>query len=127
MIYRDNINYSIFRNKLLIQLEILIHKFDSTIGERMQRNLVLGDRLKDAKQELAAFMLIYRKEEAVYKRIVEEYELEEERKRALRILGFMMNFAARKIQRYWAIYRKARLRKERRLERLEEKRNKKKR
>lgn len=92
----------------------------------MRSNLILGDRLKFAQQELSAFKLIYRKEEAVYNRIVVEYEIEQKRQRDMRILGFMMNFAARKIQRYWAVYRKARLKKERRLERLEEKRNKKK-
>lgn len=120
------INDSIFRNKFLIQLEVLIHKFDTTITERLCYNLRLGDEYRFAKQELDDFMIIYRKEEAVYNKIVMKYEMEQKRLRELRILTFMMDFAARKIQRYWAVYRKAVLKKQRRLERLEEKKKKKK-
>lgn len=92
----------------------------------MRENLVLGDKYKKAKQELDAFIVIYRKEEAVYKRVVVAYELEEKRKRAIRIATFMMNIAARKIQRYWGKWRAYKIKQQLRQERLEERNKKKK-
>lgn len=108
----------------MIQLDVLTTKFDTTLLERMRENLVASDKYKKAKQELDAFMIIYRKEEAIYKRIVLSYELEEKRKLNIRIATFMMNIAARKIQRYWGKWREIKLKKERRAERLAEKKAK---
>lgn len=92
----------------------------------MRENLVLGDKYKIAKRELDAFMVIYRKEEAVYKKLVVAYELEEKRKQSIRISTFMMNIAARKIQRYWGKWRAYKIKQQLRAERLEEKNKKKK-
>lgn len=103
---------------------MLTIKFDTTLQEKMHDNLVLGDRYREAKRELDAFMIIYRKEEAVYNKIVVEFELELARKREMARLSFQMNLAARKIQRYWGKWHEIQLRKERRAERLAEKKAK---
>lgn len=103
---------------------MLTIKFDSTLQDRMRENLVLGDRYREAKRELDAFMIIYRKEEAVYQKIVVEFEIELARKREVARLSFQMNLAARKIQRYWGKWHQIQLKKERRAERLEEKKAK---
>lgn len=94
------------RSKLLIQLENILHKYDSSVCEKLRENLELEDMFKVAKKELDEFMVLYRKEEAVYKNIVVKYEKEEQRKQQQRILLYMMNRAARKIQRYWQKWRK---------------------
>ncbi|XP_017864795.1 PREDICTED: uncharacterized protein LOC108615071 [Drosophila arizonae] len=94
------------KSKLLIQLENILHKYDSSVCEKLRENLELEDMFKVAKKELDEFMVLYRKEEAVYKNIVVKYEKEEQRKQQQRILLYMMNRAARKIQRYWQKWRK---------------------
>ncbi|XP_034102202.1 uncharacterized protein LOC117566768 [Drosophila albomicans] len=94
------------KNKLLIQLEGILQKFDTNIGEKIRENLELEDQYKVAKKELDIFMISYRKEEAVYNKIVVQYEQEEQRKQQQRILLFMMNRAARQIQKYWLKWRR---------------------
>ncbi|KAH8384806.1 hypothetical protein KR093_008769, partial [Drosophila rubida] len=94
------------KNKLLIQLEGILQKFDNNIGEKIRENLELEDQYKVAKMELDVFMITYRKEEAVYNKIVVKYEQEEQRKQQQRILLFMMNRAARQIQKYWLKWRR---------------------
>ncbi|KAH8398995.1 hypothetical protein KR222_010466 [Zaprionus bogoriensis] len=94
------------KNKLLIQLQLMLQKYDKNIAEKIRENLELEDQYKVAKKELDMFMVGYRKEEAVYKQIVVQYEMEEQRKQQQRILVFMMNRAARKIQEYWLKWRR---------------------
>ncbi|KAM8712010.1 hypothetical protein ACLKA7_012516 [Drosophila subpalustris] len=94
------------KNKLLIQLENILQKFDTNIGEKIRENLELEDQYKAAKKELDIFMVSYRKEEAIYNKIVVKYEQEEQRKQQQRILLFMMNRAARQIQKYWLKWRR---------------------
>ncbi|XP_064537861.1 inner centromere protein A [Drosophila montana] len=101
------------KNKLLIQLENALHRYDSNVGEKLRENLELEDMYNAAKKELDDFMVHYRKEEAIYNRIVVQYELEEQRKQQQRIMIFMMNRAARKIQAYWQEWRRAKLKKAR--------------
>lgn len=93
------------KNKLLIQLEGILQKFDTNIGEKIREHLELEDQYKAAKNELDIFMVSYRKEEAIYNKIVVQYEQEEQRKQQERILLFMMNRAARQIQKYWLKWR----------------------
>ncbi|KAH8398997.1 hypothetical protein KR222_010474, partial [Zaprionus bogoriensis] len=112
------------KNKLLIQLEVLIQKFDGNIVEKIRENLELGDQYVEAKKELDAFMKTYRREEKIYNRIVGQYELEQKRKHEDRILSFMMDRAARKIQNYWIAWRKAKLKRERKQEKLMSKKKK---
>ncbi|XP_032596977.1 trichohyalin [Drosophila grimshawi] len=94
------------KNKLLIQLEGILQKYDNNIGEKLRENLQLEDQYKVAKKELDDFMVDYREEEAIYNRIVVTHEREEQRKQQERILIFMMNRAARKIQKYYLKWRR---------------------
>ncbi|EDW97882.1 uncharacterized protein LOC6537625 [Drosophila yakuba] len=89
------------KNKLLIQLQALIKKYDHSIGEKMIENMELAEEHKKAKKALDEYMIGFRKVERVYKQIVVKREEEEARQRQHRILLFAMNRAAIKIQKYW--------------------------
>lgn len=99
---------------MIIQLQTLLQKFDSNMVEKHLECLVFEDQYKKVKKEKAAFMEGYRKEEAVYKKIVVQFEMEEQRKQQERIALFMMNRAARRIQQYWQKWRKEKRQRERR-------------
>ncbi|XP_034487903.1 dynein regulatory complex protein 10 isoform X3 [Drosophila innubila] len=94
------------KNKLLLQLEGVIKKYDTAMSEKITENLELEDKLKDVNLELSEFMIVYQKEEKIYHEIVVKREEREERERKERILRYMMNRAARKIQKYWRKWRK---------------------
>ncbi|KAH8271446.1 hypothetical protein KR018_011711 [Drosophila ironensis] len=103
------------KNKLVIQLQALIKKYDHTIGEKMIENMDIADQCKVVKKEYDEFMVGFRKVERVYNDIVVKREQEEARRRRNRILLFTMNRAAAKIQRYWKKWKKHMLKKNRRL------------
>ncbi|XP_064540205.1 dynein regulatory complex protein 9-like isoform X1 [Drosophila montana] len=94
------------KNKLQIQLQGIIRKYDTVIGEKLVENLDLTDLLNEAKKKLDEYMVTYRKEQAIYNEIVVKREKAEERKRQQAILHYMMHRAACKIQRYWRAWRK---------------------
>lgn len=100
---------------------MLLHKFDSNMVEKNLECLVLQDQHNVASKELNAFMVGYRKEEAVYKKIVVQFEMEEQRKQQQRIALFMMNRAARRIQQYWQKWRRDKRQRERRAGRKKKK------
>ncbi|KAH8359510.1 hypothetical protein KR093_007356, partial [Drosophila rubida] len=95
------------KNKLLLQLQSIIKKYDTTISEKIIENLDLEDQLKEAQKKLDKFMVTYRNEEKIYNEVVVKRELREERERREIITSYMMNRAASKIQRYWKKWRKA--------------------
>ncbi|XP_062124005.1 golgin subfamily A member 6-like protein 6 [Drosophila sulfurigaster albostrigata] len=94
------------KNKLLLQLQSVVRKYDTTMAEKIIENLDLEDKLEKAKKELNNFMITYRAEEKIYNEIVVKRELREEREKMQKILKYMMNRAARKIQKYWKKWRK---------------------
>ncbi|KAH8311509.1 hypothetical protein KR044_006675, partial [Drosophila immigrans] len=94
------------KNKLLLQLQSMVKRYDATMGEKLIDNLNLEDKLKEAKKELNRFMVIYRQEEKLYNEIVVKREVREEQEKMHKILKYMMNRAARKIQKYWKKWRK---------------------
>ncbi|EDV91180.1 cilia- and flagella-associated protein 58 [Drosophila grimshawi] len=94
------------KNKLQIQLEGIIKKYDTVIGEKIVENLELMDQLNEAKKALDDFMVIYRMEAAIYNEIVVKREKEEERRKQAAILKYMMHRAAVKIQQYWRAWRR---------------------
>ncbi|EDW77086.1 uncharacterized protein Dwil_GK22182 [Drosophila willistoni] len=102
------------KNKLLIQLQGLLKKYDSSMGERMRENLQLQDEFLVAKKKLDDFMVIYRHEENIYKDIVFKREEEERRQQQHRLVIFMMNRAAKTIQKYWRKWRKEQRKKNKR-------------
>ncbi|KRF79082.1 dynein regulatory complex protein 9 isoform X2 [Drosophila virilis] len=101
------------RNKLQIQLEAAIKKYDRVIGEKMIEHLDLENELVEKKKLLDAFILTYKEEEKVYNNIVIKREQEDERKRQQAIMLYRMNRAARKIQNYWRAWRKSMLKRRR--------------
>ncbi|XP_068146825.1 uncharacterized protein [Drosophila tropicalis] len=102
------------KNKLLIQLQGLLKKYDSSMGERMRENLQLQDEFLEAKKNLDDFMVLYRQEENIYKNIVLKREEEERRLQQHRLVIFMMNRAAKTIQKYWRKWRKEQRKKNKR-------------
>ncbi|XP_002138253.2 golgin subfamily A member 6-like protein 1 [Drosophila pseudoobscura] len=103
------------KNKLLLQLQSLVKKYDANMGDVIRENLVLQDQYMVAKKELDKFMVVYRREEAVYNDIVVRREQEERRRQQQRLVVFMMNRAASKIQKYWRKWRKDQRKKNKRL------------
>ncbi|SPP75121.1 uncharacterized protein LOC117592002 isoform X2 [Drosophila guanche] len=103
------------KNKLLLQLQSLVKKYDANIGDVMRENLVLQDQYLVAKKALDSFMVVYRREEAIYNDIVVQREEEERRRQQQRLVVFMMNRAASKIQKYWRKWRKDQRKKNKRL------------
>ncbi|XP_036674900.3 dynein regulatory complex protein 10 [Drosophila suzukii] len=102
------------KNKLILQLQAIIKKYDHSIGEKMIENMQLTDEHQKAKKALDEYMVGFRKVERVYKQIVVKREEEEARRRQHRILVFAMNRAATKIQKYWRKWKKHMRRKNRR-------------
>lgn len=99
------------RNKVELQLEAIIKKYDSTIKDRMIQIIDIDSELLTANRELNKLMKIHDKEFEIYEKLVLRIEQQKERNRELKILRFMMNFAARQIQRYWRNWRRIRQRK----------------
>lgn len=104
----------ILRNKLILQLQAIIKKYDHSIGEKMIENMELAEEHKKAKKALDEYMIGFLKVERVYKRIVVKREEEEARHRQHRVLLFAMNRAAIKIQKYWRKWKKHMRKKNRR-------------
>ncbi|XP_016977970.1 uncharacterized protein LOC108043677 [Drosophila rhopaloa] len=102
------------KNKLILQLQAIIKKYDHSIGEKMIENMQLTDEHKKAKKALDEFLVGFRKVERVYKQIVVKREEEEARRRQHRIMVFAMNRAATKIQKYWRKWKKHMRKKNRR-------------
>ncbi|XP_073845032.1 uncharacterized protein [Musca autumnalis] len=100
------------KNKLLIQLQSLIKKFDQTIGDKIIENMNLQEEYEKQKKQFDEFMIEYSYEEEEYWKIVRSKEEEEKQKQEEKILLFMMNRAARTIQRRWLRFRKQRSRKQ---------------
>lgn len=104
----------ILRNKLILQLQAIIKKYDHSIGEKMIENMELAEEHKKAKKALDEYMIGFLKVERVYKQIVVKREEEEARHRQHRVLLFAMNRAAIKIQKYWRKWKKHMRKKNRR-------------
>ncbi|KMZ01873.1 protein Daple [Drosophila simulans] len=102
------------KNKLILQLQAIIKKYDHSIGEKMIENMELAEEHKKAKKVLDEYMIGFRKVERVYKQIVVKREEEEARHRQHRVLLFAMNRAAIKIQKYWRKWKKHMRKKNRR-------------
>ncbi|KAH8401036.1 hypothetical protein KR009_002600, partial [Drosophila setifemur] len=103
------------KNKLLLQLQSLLKKYDTSLGEKMRENLVMEDQYLAAKKVLDEFMVQFRAEERIYKAIVVKREEEEHRQQQQRLVIFMMNRAAAKIQKYWRNWKKELRKRNRRL------------
>ncbi|XP_033165549.1 daple-like protein [Drosophila mauritiana] len=102
------------KNKLILQLQAIIKKYDHSIGEKMIENMELAEEHKKAKKVLDEYMIGFRKVERVYKQVVVKREEEEARHRQHRVLLFAMNRAAIKIQKYWRKWKKHMRKKNRR-------------
>ncbi|KAH8419084.1 hypothetical protein KR222_004646, partial [Zaprionus bogoriensis] len=103
------------KNKSEIQLESIIRKYDAAIREKKIEILELEEKVTEARKDMDKFMKTYRKEEKIYTNIVIKYEKEEARKMQQMLLRYMMNRAARIIQKYWRQWRISLLKKNRRL------------
>ncbi|TDG45855.1 hypothetical protein AWZ03_007710 [Drosophila navojoa] len=95
------------KNKYEIQLQSIIKKYDAMMIEKFVENLELTDKLNEAKKKLDEYKVLYRREQRIYNEVVVKREKEEERKKQQMILKYMMNRAARKIQKYWRAWRKS--------------------
>ncbi|XP_020818402.1 golgin subfamily A member 6-like protein 6 [Drosophila serrata] len=103
------------KNKLVLQVQALIKKYDHVIGDKMIEKIEIGEQHKAAKKKLDDFMVGFRRVERVYKEVVVKREEEENRRRQQRIIVFAMNRAASKIQKYWRKWKRHMRRKNRKL------------
>ncbi|XP_034487901.1 uncharacterized protein LOC117792056 isoform X1 [Drosophila innubila] len=110
---RDEKKWRDEKNKLEIKLQSVIKKYDETIGQQILKDMDLQLQLKETAKEMDKLMMKYRKSETIYNDIVIKREEEEEFRKKRRILAYMMNRAARKIQRYWRNWRRHQLKKKR--------------
>uniref|UniRef100_A0A1B0BYI3 Dynein regulatory complex protein 10 n=1 Tax=Glossina palpalis gambiensis TaxID=67801 RepID=A0A1B0BYI3_9MUSC len=104
------------KNKLLLQLEALIKKFDQSIGDKMREKIVLEEEYAKQKKIFDEFMIIFREKEAEYEVAVVQKEQEEREQQEKKLAFFIMNRAARIIQRFYRKYRKAKKRLEKQLQ-----------
>ncbi|KAH8271603.1 hypothetical protein KR018_010878 [Drosophila ironensis] len=112
------------KNKLLLQLQSMIKKYDSNLRDKLCENIDMEDQYVVAKRNLDEFMVIFRQEERVYKNVVVKREEEERRMLQQRLVIFMMNRAATKIQRYWMKWKKDQRRRAARAEKAKGKKKK---
>ncbi|KAH8320490.1 hypothetical protein KR067_004319, partial [Drosophila pandora] len=103
------------KNKLLLQLQSILKKYDVSLGEKMRENIDEEDQYLAAKKLLDEFMVTYKQEERIYKAVVVKREEEERRHQQQRLMIFMMNRAAAKIQKYWRKWKKEQRKKNKRL------------
>lgn len=94
------------RNKVQYQLEAIIKRYDSTIMDKMMQIMDIDKELYTANRNLNKLTKIHDKNYAIYEQVVLKYEEQGQHCQQGRILEFMMNFAARKIQRYWRKWRR---------------------
>jgi len=73
----------------------------------------LQKQLEETQVDIDKLMITYRENEVIYNEIVLKRENEVELEKQRRILRYMMNRAARRIQRYWRNWRKYQLKKKR--------------
>lgn len=112
--HREEKNFRDEKSKLEIQLQSIIRKYDETISQKIIKGMDLQKQLEETKVEMDILMIKYRENEVIYNEIVAKRENEVELEKQRRILRYMMNRAARRIQRYWRKWRKYQLKKIRR-------------
>ncbi|XP_050322936.1 meiosis-specific nuclear structural protein 1-like [Bactrocera neohumeralis] len=95
------------KNKLLLQLQALLKKFDQNIGEKIKENVYLQEEYDEQKKQFDEFLIEYQREEAEYEAIVKTKEEEDRRKHEERVMLFMMTRAAKIIQRAFRRYRRS--------------------
>uniref|UniRef100_A0A1A9W0V3 Dynein regulatory complex protein 10 n=1 Tax=Glossina brevipalpis TaxID=37001 RepID=A0A1A9W0V3_9MUSC len=110
------------KNKLLLQLEALIKRFDQSIGEKMREKMTLEEEYSKQKKLFDEFMIIFREKEAEYEITVVQKEQEEREQQERKVSFFIMNRAARIIQRHFRKYRKAKKRLEKEFQKRQKRR-----
>lgn len=114
-------SYSLFRNKLQLQLQALISKYDQTMLEKYKEEIFLQEEYEKQKREFDHFLIEYKREDDIYEELVRKKEREARRLHEAKILLFTHTRAAKKIQRWWKKY----LRAQRKLQKLKDKKGKK--
>ncbi|XP_055907083.1 uncharacterized protein LOC129942251 [Eupeodes corollae] len=89
------------KNKLLLQLQGLIKKYDQNIGDKIQENLNLQDSYDEQRQKLDEFLIEFNRQEAEYNELAQLKLDEESAEFQRKLLLFMTERAAKIIQRYW--------------------------
>ncbi|XP_054738382.1 meiosis-specific nuclear structural protein 1-like isoform X2 [Anastrepha obliqua] len=95
------------KNKLLLQLQALVKKFDQNIGDKIKENVYLQEEYDEQKRQFDEFLEEYQREEAEYEAIVKTKEEEDRRKHEEKVMLFMMTRAAKIIQRAYRRYRRS--------------------
>ncbi|KAM7348234.1 uncharacterized protein ACRADG_007650 [Cochliomyia hominivorax] len=95
------------RNKLQLQLQALITKYDQTLFDKYKEEILLQEQYEKEKQELDLLLIEYEKEDAIYDKLVRTKVREAERLHQAKILLFTQTHAVKIIQRYWRKYIRA--------------------
>ncbi|XP_065363348.1 GRIP and coiled-coil domain-containing protein-like [Calliphora vicina] len=92
------------RNKLQLQIQALIAKYDQTIYDKYKEEIFLQEEYDKQKQEFDIFLIEYKREDAIYDELVRKREREYKRLHDAKIWLFTHTRAAKKIQRWWKKY-----------------------
>uniref|UniRef100_A0A1B0GAZ9 Dynein regulatory complex protein 10 n=1 Tax=Glossina morsitans morsitans TaxID=37546 RepID=A0A1B0GAZ9_GLOMM len=88
-------------NKLVLQFEALIRRYDEVMFEKFAEEILLDEAIEKLQQELDDFQPEFNREEQMYIELVVKKEEEYQRTLKIRAHGFRRNCAAKKIQ-VWA-------------------------
>ncbi|XP_055854087.1 golgin subfamily A member 6-like protein 26 [Episyrphus balteatus] len=92
------------KNKLLLQLQGLIKKYDQNIGDKIQENSDLQIAYDEQRQKLDEFLIEFRRQEDEYNELAQMKLNEETADFQRKLLLFMTTRAAKTVQRYWRKY-----------------------
>ncbi|KAL5277732.1 hypothetical protein ACFFRR_002761 [Megaselia abdita] len=92
------------KNRNLIQLQTLIHKYDTDIINKIKESDGLSEEIKKKREEIKEFNVEFEKIEEEYLDLVHKKYMEEKIAFENKLYLFMANRAARIIQKYWKIF-----------------------
>uniref|UniRef100_A0A1A9VD27 Dynein regulatory complex protein 10 n=1 Tax=Glossina austeni TaxID=7395 RepID=A0A1A9VD27_GLOAU len=92
------------KNKLVLQFEALIRRYDQVMFEKFTEELLLDEAIEKLQQELDDFQPEFNREEQIYIELVVKKEEEYQRLLEIRAEDFRRNCAARKIQIWLTVY-----------------------
>lgn len=86
------------RNKLQLQLQALILKYDQTMAEKVREEIELQETYDDLRSKMDEFLIEYNREEAIYYELVVKKEEERQRQLEARVAAFKLVRAVKLIQ-----------------------------
>lgn len=89
------------RNKLQLQLQALIQKYDQTMAEKIREEYELKEAYSIERAKMDEFLVYYNREEALHHELFIKKEEEFRRQQEARVMAFRLFRAVRLIQRWF--------------------------